>query len=233
MDNVVLLSEIHPSGLEFFNPLHQAHAWYGLFSANDIDNLLSKGGLGFLEGIALIQERCMEQNKTLVLRDWTHLDYAAVPFLPKATYRLTLADVLRTQNPVINTATVRHPIDQWLSLRRLPLIQGKLTLKSFLRGYRQFAESCTQIGFVRYEDFVSNPDVQLRILCERLSLNYDDGWQSRWSTYTKITGDTGGRCDPVIKPRPRAQLELNLIDACARNADYRHSLELLGYTHPS
>jgi len=47
-------------------------------------------------------------------------------------------------------------------------MQNKLSLKMFLRGYREFAEHCTQMEFVRFEDFTQNPVAALNILCGRL-----------------------------------------------------------------
>ena len=105
-------------------------------------------------------------------------------------------------------------------------------MESFLKGYRRFAEYCAQIAFVRYEDFTRDPDAKLRILCERLVLDYDGGWRDRWADYTKITGDTAGHSSSEIKLPARPPLESNFINALARNADYRRSLELLGYEHP-
>ena len=233
MDGVVLLSEIHPAGTRLFNPLQQAHEWFGLFTAEDI-GMLQKGVIGFNDGICLIQERCIEQGKTLVLRDWTHLDFTAVPFLPRTTYQLTLADTLKQRFQVINTTTVRHPIDQWLSLRRLPLMQDNLALEAFLEGYHRFAEYCSQIGFIRYEDFAHDQELQLAVLCERLEIKYDSAWRDRWVNYTKITGDPPAirHGSTEISLRTRQLMEPSLLEMFSRNADYLHSLELLGYQHP-
>jgi len=232
MDSVVLLSEIHPAGIGMFNPLQQAHEWFGLLTEADI-KALQNGGISFQGGIALIHERCVEQGKILLLRDWTHLDFTAVPFLPRASYRLTLADVLKEQLPLVNTTTVRHPVQQWRSLSRLQVMQEKLTLDAFLEGYRRFAEYCVQIGFIRYEDFTRGPERQLGVLCERLAINYDEAWHDRWGTYTKITGDTAEQhSEARIRPPPQQTIEPALLDAFARNADYCHSLVLLGYEHP-
>jgi len=232
MDGVVLLSEIHPAGIRMFNPLQQAHEWFGLLADADL-RAVQNGGIGFQEGIALIHERCVEQGKILLLRDWTHLDFTAVPFLSRPSYQLTLADVLKERLPLVNTTTVRHPIHQWRSLSQLPIMREKLTLDTFLEGYRRFAEYCVQIGFIRFEDFTDDTERQLRILCGRLAINYDEAWRERWGTYTKITGDSGrqqGKAE--IKPPSHKTVEPALLNAFANNADYRHSLKLLGYEHP-
>lgn len=231
MDNVVLLSEIHPVSIQMFNPLQQAHEWYGLFREEDIKKM-QHGGMNFIEGISLINERCVEQGKILVLRDWSHLDFIGVPFVPKPSFSLTLADILKENNPVINTATVRHPITQWLSTSRLAIMQEKLSLDVYLSGYRKFAEHCINTGFIRYEDFTREPEHELTALCERLAIKYDDGWRDRWWSYDKITGDTGTKnIKKVIKQPPYKKLDSSILKLFAKNEDYQHSLELLGYKH--
>jgi hypothetical protein len=233
MDGVVLLSEIHPAGTRYFNPLQQAHQWFGLLTPGDLRRLQTGGTVDFRDAISLIAERCSTKGKVLLLRDWSHLDFTAVPFLPEPSYRLTLAEVLAERFRVVHTASVRHPIDQWLSLRRLPLLQGKISVGEFLRGYARFSEHCIDIGFVRYEDFTVDPDAQLRTLCERLRLRYDPGYRGRWAAYQKVTGDRqGNRSQREIKPLPRQAMEPGLLEALESNADYLHALELLGYRHP-
>ena len=65
MDRVALLSEIHPLGTQMFNPLTQAHDWYGLLESEDIN----PGKHDFVDVIKLIEQRCRETGKTLVIRD--------------------------------------------------------------------------------------------------------------------------------------------------------------------
>jgi len=231
MDNVVLLSEIHPASTNMFNPLQQAHEWYGLFNEQDIKNL-QQGGQSFVDGISLIHDRCVESGKTLVLRDWSHLDFIGVPFLPNPSQCLTLVEVLKKNNPIINTATVRHPVHQWLSTSNLVVMKEKLTLDVFLSGYRNFAEHCVRTGFVRYEDFTRAPEDELITLCERLKINYDKNWRDRWWSYNKITGDSSGKGGKEeIKQRPYKKIDSALLKVFFRNHDYQRSLDLLGYKH--
>jgi hypothetical protein len=230
MSDVVLLSEIHPRGSRLFNPLRQAQQWFQLLTAADVERLRIAGAIAFGDAIALVYERCQERGKTLLLRDWSHLDFTAVPFLPAPSYRLTIAEVLGEQFEVRHMATVRHPLDQWLSLRNLALVHGKLSLEAFMRGYRRFAEHCTQIGFVRYEDFTRGPREALQLLCRELDLRYDPGWEQRWSSYTTITGEVQSRrAGTRIAPVPRQAMEAGLRETCEANTDYRESVRLLGY----
>lgn len=232
MERVVLLSEIHPVSVRTFDPLRQAHEWYGLLTPADLARI-RQSPPNFMAAMGLIAKRCAERGALLTVRDWTHLDYTAVPFLPIPCYRLRLAEALGQRFSVLNTTTVRHPIDQWLSLRRLAVIHGKLSLGDFLQGYRRFAERCAEIGFMRYEDFTHDPDSELRGLCERLRIPFDAGYRERWSSYAKITGARGSnRAETEIVPLPRRGLEPGLLGLFEANPDYWASLEMLGYGHP-
>jgi len=117
MQGIVLLSEIHPFGYErrYINPLAQAHEWYGLLTPEDVSLVLSRELYPFAEGIALIRERCEERGLTLVIRDWSHIDFTGWPHNPAPAFRLSTAQALTGRFKVVSAATVRHPIDQWLS----------------------------------------------------------------------------------------------------------------------
>jgi len=233
MNSVALLSEIHPAGGRWFNPLQQAHVWHGLLQEEDLARLRGGAPMPFHAAIGLIERRARDRGLALVLRDWSHLDFTAVPFLPQPSYRLTLALALLPAFEIVNTATVRHPIDQWLSLSQLAVIKGRLGLADYLRGYRRFAEVAVRIGFLRYEDFTRDPAGAMALLCQRLRLPYDPGFQERWMHYTKITGDTPpGSRPPEIVPSRRKACPDELIAAFAENEDYRQAIRLLGYGHP-
>lgn len=232
MSSVVLLSEIHPLGTAQFNPLIQAQRWYGLLPSQDLAELRTRGRIGFADAIALIYRRAEESGQRLVIRDWTHLDFTGVPFV-KPSYRLLTAEALAGRFELRQTCTVRHPLDQWLSLRELAVVQGKLTMEVFLSGYRRFAETACELGFLRYEDFTADPRSLMKALCGRLDLRFDRHFTERWQSYAFVTGDiAGSRGGGEIRPVPRRPVEPALLDALSANPDYRASLELLGYQHP-
>ncbi len=234
MSDVVLLSEIHPHGTQYFNPLKQAHNWFNLFTPEDISLFEGNESVNFGQAILLIAERCSNRGKQLVIRDWTHLDFTAVPFLKEPSYSFVTADVLRRHCEVIQFATTRHPIDQWLSLRKLDIMQGKLSLSQYLMGYRHFAEKCAEIGFIRYEDFVRTPEPVVQELCTQLKLKYDYSFINKWSAYNKITGDISPpRVREKIEVRKRESVESGLLKQFESNIDYQKALMLLGYRHPS
>jgi hypothetical protein len=234
MSGVLLLSEIHPLGTAQFNPLVQAQRWYGLLSSHDLAELRARGRIALVDAIELIHRRAADSGQRLVVRDWSHLDFTGVPFVAKPAYRLLTAEALKGRFDLRQVCTVRHPLDQWLSLRQVAVVRGKLTLEAYLAGYRQFAEQARALGFLRYEDFAADPSAVMKELCRALDLRFDRHFTERWSSYTFVTGDvSGSRGGTEIQPVPRRAVDPGLLDQVAANADYRASLALLGYDHPS
>ncbi len=234
MKDLVVLSEIHPLGSDRFNPVDQAHHWFRLLTLADIRDLREREHISFLDAIKLIADRCAAAKKILVVRDWNHLDFTGVPFLNAPTYRLLTAEILGESFSIVHVATVRHPIDQWLSLRQLERMEGKLTLSVFLNGYRRFAEHCCLSGFIRYEDFVRSPERVMKRLCHQLQVPYDPAFIRNWAAYHTFTGDIDSErgCPKEIRLVPRRPMEAGLADDFKRNPDYIRSIDILGYRHP-
>ena len=236
MKDIILLSEMHPLGgkcLKYLDPIKQAHEWHGLFSSEELAAIREKR-LNFAEIIGLVHAKSAAAHKALVLRDWAHLDFMAVPFLPEAGYKLGLADALKDDFKLLQIALVRHPVDQWLSLTKLAVAHGKLSLAAYLRGYLKFAQYCSQTGFIRYEDFTAEPLWQMKILCEKLQLKYDESFLQKWYDYKYVTGDTGrqsrGSKLREIKSLPRPAVDEELLRQFRENDDYWKSLRLLDYS---
>ena len=228
MKDVVLLSEIHPAGMKMFNPLQQAHDWYGLLEPED-EARARRGEFGFLEAIQLISRRCEVANLTLLLRDWSHLDYTGVPYA-SPSFRSTLADALTGEFEVVRFSTVRHPLDQWLSLSQNSVYREQLGAVKFLRGVRRFAESAVETGFVRYEDFARDPDRGLRDICAALQLEFDPGYATRWMYHVNITGDVlPGRAGERIAVLQRQTVDAKEEARFRSLANYTETVALLGY----
>lgn len=237
MDRVALLSEIHPIGATAIHPrlridpFGQAYRWHGLVGDADVKRLKQRPPT-FQQLMFLLEQRAAAKNKLLVLRDWSHLDYTGVPFC-EPRYSSMLADVFAGAYEVKRVCTVRHPIDQYLSLLKLPLVaQAGLSVERYLVGCEKFAELCAQTGFIRYEDFTREPDASLRTICDALAIPFDPGYVERWPSYTKITGDRQGSRGglEVIRPLDRRAAPDELIDEFKQHDAYHRSKELLGYT---
>ena len=115
-------------------------------------------------------------------------------------------------------------------IEHFTLLPEEYGTDEFLRGYRAFAEQAVEMGFFRYEDFLSDSDTVLAGICRRLDLPYDQTWRERWHLYDKLTGDREAITEASeIAPRPRRPVEPGLLGELAANADYRASIEMLGY----
>ncbi len=235
MEDVALLSEVHPrAAAPQFNPLSQAHAWLDIDVPAAMKAAKLPESLLWADAIQLIYNEVRRQNRRLLVRDWTHLDFTGVPWM-QPTYELSTAKVLGERYAVNQVFTVRHPIDQWLSLNKLSVIEGKLTVPQFLEGYKAFAEKASGGTFIRYEDFTADPQAACRTMCDALGLNYDASFISKWSSFAKLTGDTpntgAGRAsrETRIKPLKRRPVEADLLRQFTDYHVYWESLELLGY----
>ncbi len=228
MEGVVLLSEIHPQGVTLMNPAAQAHHWFGLLT--DADTNL--GNFGFDQAIGLINQRANERGQRLVIRDWAHLDFIGVPFLESARNRFGIVDALCEKLPLHRAAIVRHPLDQWLSLRRLAHMQGLVDEESFLQAYRSFATQCEGLPYFRYEDFVVDPEKTMQQMCAELDLPYDPAFTKKWFNYETITGSKqssrGGK--QSIKPLPRLSVEPDVISRFRNNEDFAFIINQFEYS---
>jgi hypothetical protein len=235
MDGVALLSEVHAGATGFVNPLAQAQAWFAPFDAAAWASLARRGALPFPDAIEAIELAVRRQGRRLVLREWSHLDFTGVPILADPPLRSVTAGALERRFALLRFATVRHPLDQYLSAGVVPALRGKLTVEQYFKGYRRFAEMAAEVGFVTYESFCTEPASAMRRLCAALRLPFDPTFVERQASWTRITGDHaigGGRGGAAPRELPRRACPRPTLDAIASNADYRESLVILGYRHP-
>ena len=227
----LLLSEIHPI-VSVADPLDQACQWFELFSTEEAERL-KRELPDYQARIRIIEEKARQLGQKLILRDWSHIDFIGVPFVDHPSYRLTQSELLQDEFGIRQIATVRHPIDTFLSLSKLAIMQGRLDIDHYLKGFRQFALKAREMGFIRYEDFCAEPHKVLRHICNVLGINYQDDFVNRFAQYAHITGErNGGRSgDKITIPAPRP-LPADIRERFESNMDYWEALSLLGYSHP-
>lgn len=231
MRGVVLLSEVHPDTMKFIDPVAQARDWHQLVSAAEAKAWKSRGGVDFKQLMTLVAFRAQQQKKTLLLRDWSHIDYHGIPYT-KPTMQPRIVEALAEQFEIVRTATVRHPIDTYLSLMNLAIMHNRpLPVRQYLDGCERFAEEAASIGFIRYEDFTNRPEDTLRTICERLDMPFDATYAERWAANDHVTGDTtgtrGGKSE--IRPLERRRADDKIIEAFRAIDSYRRIKVLLGY----
>lgn len=232
MDGVTLISEIHPADLKTTKPMMQAREWFGLVGAKDIMRWKMRPP-SVLQFVSLCETRAAANGNTLVLRDWSHLDYIGVPFA-RPGYGFALREALEGAYAIRSATTTRHPVDQYLSLIQLHVVAPKLDFDKYCLGCHEFAKYASGAGFHRYEDFTADPDTVLKAMCEELDLPFDAGYKDKWHAYTTITGDTvptlgRGSTKKEIVSMPRKAIEPELLERFRANEDYRSACALLGY----
>ena len=230
MKSAVLLSEIHPDAQHAlsFNALNQAQQWY------DFLPQLNWQETEFVDAITRIQGIAEKNNKQLILRDWSHVDYLGPPVTNRPKRVPALLEVLSPYFKIRSIQLVRHPLDTWLSLRRLNLIKKNgISIETFLRAYRCYLDCTDSHCRLVYEDFLKSPNEQLHELCGKVGLVYDSAYQEKWFDFKKITGDTSNstslRGKPVIEFRPRRPFT-DIDEAwLAQQPDYKYLInELYG-----
>jgi|GEM_PF-1353692 len=256
MNGVCLLSEINPFGVSRFNPLRQAAEWHGLVNPSEITELQDGDFEAVGRAMSLISARAQDRGLTLVIRDWSHLDWIGFPFVEKPLLAFcwermshfiaahtglagpggTIAPIALPV-PAIRTAdarcaTVRHPLDHYLSLKELTVLSDCWDEQLVWRGIRRFAEAIQSMPWFRFEDFLAAPVTTLEKICEALSLRYEPSWQQSWLRYTQITGDVLAPLKPAIAPQPRRPLAAGFWKTLRGNPDFTATLDLLGYPTP-
>lgn len=236
MQGVSLLSEVHPfaSGGPA-NPLLQASRWMDI---NVQEEAANRGieELNWLQAVELINECVSDRGERLLIRDWSHLDYIGAPWVSEPPFKLNTAEVLSSSFELTQAALVRHPIEQWAALSVQKAVGDKLDVQQFLKGYRAFAERAASLGFVRYEDFVLDPDASLQSLCSMLRLAFDDAYVDKWAEFTKITDnvcagtDGSGALSTAIVSMDDSDRDERMLAEFRSCEDYMPSLELLGYS---
>ncbi len=232
MDGVTLLSEVHPANLKATKPMMQAQKWHKLIGTKDIARWKIRPP-NTLQFLSLCETRASARGEALVVRDWSHLDYIGVPYA-EPEYGFALGQVLEAAYDIRFVNTVRHPIDQYLSLIQLHVVMPKLTIEGYLKGCRAFAEFASEHGFYRYEDFTQDADSILSSMCSDLDLSFDAQYVNKWHQFTKVTGDTvpalgRGSTKKTIESFPRKPVDEALLAAMRANDDYQQTCELLGY----
>ena len=230
---VAVLSEVHPLGWATLDPLAQARDWFGLIEDADLHG---RDALPYADALALIAEKARRKRRALAIRDWGHLDFMPIGMRLKPARASVQADALAGRFDLIRIATVRHPLDQWLSLTAMLGAEGRpprqAELEAWLDGMEAFAAMAAATGFVRYEDIAADPASGMEELCRKLDLPFDPARLAGWRETTQFsTGAVPGRAASSatierLAPRPAPPHILHRLN---RDRRYRQALDRLGY----
>ena len=196
-DDVVLLSEIHPNGIEvlkkmkrncdFGDPIFQAQEWNELFKKEEYEKIKNTN-YNFEEKISLIVEKTEEKNKKLIIRDWSFLDYFGIPFV-KPTYKNSVLEILDKKFKILNLYILRHPLELYIScFNSLPFFIKNYNFDFFVKGYENFFLNALKSKIFKFEDFCNNPEENLKSMCKILRINFNDNFSDNLNKI-KLTGD--------------------------------------------
>jgi len=222
MPDVVLLSELHPltaSMAPFYplDPLGQV-AWnYSHLLPSD-ERMYAL----FRDRLAPVVEMCRVHGKRLVLRDHSHSDY-----LTEREPGTRLADALREQYPLRQVATIRNPIDAWLSMVENGFAGHLAGFEDYCERCLRFLDGYADVPVWRYEDFVADPDRVMQALCAQLDLPFLPGFVARAGGVV-LSGDSGRR-PPSITALPRRAVPEGFLPAAVKLAAYREISDRFDY----
>lgn len=244
MDNVLLLSEIHPKGcsavleafkqipLAFsFSPIMQAHAWHDLLDFRPYEaQILNVTNQQFLQQIIDIEIAARERGKQIIIRDWSYVDFIGTPFC-YPSYLDTLSAALSSTFQLKHVSLIRDPMDQWLSMQKLGVCRN-VSLEQFLEGYLAFLQAHPSTLLFKYEHFTENPARFLQKLTEVLSIQYDPTWEDKWRNFTKITGDEYAKSSTIkeIFHNPYKAVSIDLKKQFEKSLVYQEILSITNYS---
>ena len=225
--NVVMLSEVNPMGggssgdSNLRTVKEQAKQWYGIDIKSD----------DFAEGILELYEHCNNNNKHLIIRDWSYINF--VPFSLnsyKCPSKFLTLEALDGKVDLKPFAFMRNSIDAWASL-------GARKPKKYFPHYRKFAETIIDenIPYFKYENFCEDPDNLMKEICSYIGIDYSESYKN-YEAFTMANGDTQvkkgsrGTRQKAIKPLPRKRTMLKRVFQLSRNKDMIESNKLFGYS---
>ncbi|MGM0855823.1 MAG: hypothetical protein ACQEW0_01910 [Pseudomonadota bacterium] len=218
--NVFLLSELHPTtrlGMNMEKATYTprditTQAIYG--RVPNVDELAEKL---FVNGIIETEKHICERGGYLVIRAHTHADYCTDNPVPEVD---TLTKLLEPHFEIKHLATVRNPIDSFASLR----INGWVHFEpnnfdDYCRRLSRFLDNFEECNILLYEDFLSNPQFQLSLVCENLGIPYDPACLDFMDIF-KISGDSG-RVGLDIYPRSRRSISTSYKNEISSSACFK------------
>ena len=235
LPGVALLSEVNPASVKLFpklDPLYQDRNWLHLLAPEDVEHF-SRLDLRDVDCFrALIQafhDRACASGRHLVIRDYNYIDFIGSPFKADTPRRLSIYGALPQSVPTACVALVRHPVDQWLSLRKHKVLGSGAGPAEFCDAYAIFLRELRAAAVFKYEDFVANPDRELQAICRELSLPFAPSFLGDFSTYDSVTGDVTRLRDQSISAPPRKTAPSGVWEAFRSSASFGFVLGETGY----
>lgn len=205
MPNVFLLSELHPT-----TTLHMGGG-KPKFLPSDIPTQARYAGVPFVDELANkiflnnineVYEHVERVGGTLVIRDHSHSDFCVGESPNNSS---TIVELLSSKYNVKRLATIRNPIDAYMSL--VSNNWEHYTPKGFneyCRRFLLFISEFKNSDILKYEALTSDPINTLKKAAKQLDFTFDESFMDTFET-SRVTGDSG-RSGTDIAPRKRREL---------------------------
>ena len=206
-EDVVLLSEIHPNGVEVLkkmnkecdlgDPIFQAQEWNDLFEKEEYEKIKSLN-YNFQDKIHIILEKVEKKNKKLIIRDWCFVDYFGIPYV-EPTYKNSVLETLKEEFNISNFYIIRHPLELYIScFKSFSFFKDNYKFDFFIKGYEKFFLHALRGKIFKYEDFNDNPQDNLKNMCKILNINFNYNFRENLKNI-KLTGDVKAVASTNIK----------------------------------
>lgn len=222
--------------LDFFpelHPLYQDKQWLRLLSESE-QKRFSEEDLhdtsNFRTMMETFHHRAAESGRILIVRDYNYAEFIGVPFLADPPRRRVLCDVLSDLGPVRAIALVRHPVNQWISLRRHATVRrATLSPSEFADAYAAFARDLEGISIFRYEDLGAEPEDQMRRICACLDVPFDNSFREKFHTFDQVTGNFARKGESSIASAPQQRVPKEVLKEFQANAGLGEASAAFGY----
>lgn len=220
LPNVFLLSELHPTsklhmggGKPKFLPADvTTQARYA--SVPDIDLLAWKI---FTDSIKTTEQHISSFGGHLVIREHTHSDFCVGESFANHS---SVVEHLSNEFNVLRVATLRNPIDAYLSLlsNNWEHFEPK-GFNEYCKRVNAFVSDYDTEQIIRYEDFVDNPKDSVQKIAKALDLPFSDGFLDTFDIF-RVTGDSG-RGGSTIEKRERRELPNQLLKEITKSKYFK------------
>ncbi|MDO6838022.1 hypothetical protein Q4602_00925 [Paraglaciecola chathamensis] len=226
--NVYLISEAHP-----FSELH-INSSQARYSPTDITTLSRYANVPeihrltakiFKQNIDSLHSHLSDLGGTLVIREHTHVDFCLGE---NVSEKESVSQLLEQDYNVIKLATVRDPIDSYMSLQKNGWLHfAPQTFDEYCSRYLKFVTNFPIKNIVKYEDFTHNTKITMREICSILSIPYSENFEDYFDVLN-LTGDSGRSGSEIIE-RSRVRIADDFRYEIESSTSYAILREKLSY----
>jgi hypothetical protein len=187
--------------------------------------------LSFRAMIQAFYDCASASHRHLVIRDYNYIEFIGAPFTTDPPRRLMIHAALPRAIPTASVALIRHPIHQWLSLRK-HWRPGSVAVnpQAFCVAYATFLRELGTKAIFKYEEFVANPQGELRAICGELDLQFIPSCIERFYQFDYVTGDLTRLRDRTISLSARKLVPRGALEEFHASEIFRSILLKTGYS---